>query len=242
MGFYGQADVVRCEESWSLLNRLSQMSIHPWLCAYDFNETLHHQESKEEYHVLSGRLRIFDNVSYNVMVKSTTPAGAMIREVIDGMETHVMDDMITELIRYFTAYESAFVLGRLITDNALLAYELNHFLLHKTWGQVGHLSLKVDISKAYDRVEWVFFQSVLLRIVGVSDKGTLFFHIYSCFVERHLVTWCIELRDMGLQAKNVMCQRTSLASILGVQVVAKHAKYLGLPRMLGKSKGWCSRS
>ncbi|KAL0405567.1 UNVERIFIED_CONTAM: hypothetical protein Slati_3870600 [Sesamum latifolium] len=60
--------------------------------------------------------------------------------------------------------QSTFVPGRLIMDNMLLAYELNHFLKHKTWGRKGHSSIKLDISKAYDRVEWVFLERVLGRL------------------------------------------------------------------------------
>ncbi|KAL0451954.1 UNVERIFIED_CONTAM: hypothetical protein Slati_1173500 [Sesamum latifolium] len=43
--------------------------------------------------------------------------------------------------------------GRLITDNVLLAFETNHFL--NTHSKV---NLKLDISKAYDRVEWAFLR------------------------------------------------------------------------------------
>ncbi|KAL0362330.1 UNVERIFIED_CONTAM: hypothetical protein Scaly_1188200 [Sesamum calycinum] len=49
--------------------------------------------------------------------------------------------------------QSAFVPGRLISDNVLMAYKLNHYLAHKRWGSVGHAALKLDISKAYDLAE-----------------------------------------------------------------------------------------
>ncbi|KAL0444466.1 UNVERIFIED_CONTAM: hypothetical protein Slati_2169300 [Sesamum latifolium] len=52
--------------------------------------------------------------------------------------------------------QSAFILGRLITDNVLVNYEPNYYLAHKRWGSVGHAAFKLDISKAYDKVEWVF--------------------------------------------------------------------------------------
>ncbi|XP_041027096.1 uncharacterized protein LOC121267314 [Juglans microcarpa x Juglans regia] len=41
--------------------------------------------------------------------------------------------------------QSAFVPGRLIIDNVLVAYELVHFLRQKSYGKKGYMSLKLDI-------------------------------------------------------------------------------------------------
>lgn len=43
--------------------------------------------------------------------------------------------------------QSAFVLGRIISNNIFVVYEIMHLLNHKTNGQDGYMSLKLDISK-----------------------------------------------------------------------------------------------
>ncbi|KAL0457839.1 UNVERIFIED_CONTAM: putative mitochondrial protein [Sesamum latifolium] len=60
--------------------------------------------------------------------------------------------------------QSAFVPGRLITDNVLLAFETNHFLHTHSNGKKHFMNLKLDISKAYDRVEWSFLRRVMGKL------------------------------------------------------------------------------
>lgn len=49
--------------------------------------------------------------------------------------------------------QSTFIPRRLVTDNVLVTYELIHFLRQKRMRKTGYASLKLDISKAYNRVE-----------------------------------------------------------------------------------------
>lgn len=52
--------------------------------------------------------------------------------------------------------QSAFVPGRSISDNVLIAFELIHHMKRKKRCQDGEVALKLDISKAYDRVSWQY--------------------------------------------------------------------------------------
>ena len=49
--------------------------------------------------------------------------------------------------------QGAFVIGRLFTDNVLLAYETLHTMHCRKKGKKGYMTLKLDVSKAYDRME-----------------------------------------------------------------------------------------
>lgn len=49
--------------------------------------------------------------------------------------------------------KSAFVEGQLITDNVVIAAEVYHFLKRKSRGKFGTAALKIDMSKAFDRME-----------------------------------------------------------------------------------------
>ena len=62
--------------------------------------------------------------------------------------------------------QSGFIKGRLLSDNVLLAQEL----FHELWkcNPSPNLALKLDMAKAYDRVQWPFLLKVL-RKMGFSE-------------------------------------------------------------------------
>ncbi|XP_058749287.1 uncharacterized protein LOC131622279 [Vicia villosa] len=71
--------------------------------------------------------------------------------------------------------QSAFIHGRLITDNALLAMECFHWMKKKTKGKKGVMALKLDMSKAYDRIEWEFIIGTL-QSMGFPETLTSLIH------------------------------------------------------------------
>jgi hypothetical protein len=60
--------------------------------------------------------------------------------------------------------QSAFIPRRLITNNILVAFETLHHMQHQRTGRMGSMAIKLDMSKAYDRVEWKYLKGVMQKM------------------------------------------------------------------------------
>ncbi|KAH9689005.1 reverse transcriptase domain-containing protein [Citrus sinensis] len=65
--------------------------------------------------------------------------------------------------------QSAFVPNRLITDNLIIGYECLNKIRQSKSKRNGLVAHKLDISKAYDRVEWEFVKCTMQKL-GFSEK------------------------------------------------------------------------
>jgi len=79
--------------------------------------------------------------------------------------TKTIANRIKPILSYIISpYQSAFVPGRLITNNVLLAFETFHKLHLLKNRKKGFIGLKLDMAKAYDRLEWNFIEATLIII------------------------------------------------------------------------------
>jgi hypothetical protein len=60
--------------------------------------------------------------------------------------------------------QNAFVPGRLISDNFLVAFESYHAIKNRRPGSYGNCAVKLDMHKAYDRVEWRFLKHIMIQL------------------------------------------------------------------------------
>ena len=91
------------------------------------------------------------NVIYKIMSK-----------VLANRLKKILPEVISEA-------QSAFVPGRLITDNILVAFETMHTIDQRRKGKEGLMAIKLDMSKAYDRVECSYLEAIMQRM-GFKDR------------------------------------------------------------------------
>jgi hypothetical protein len=81
----------------------------------------------------------------------------LVSKVLSNRSKQILPDIIAPS-------QSAFVPGRLISENILIAYEMTHYLKRRKKGKEGYAAIKLDMSKAYDRVEWNFLRDMMTKL------------------------------------------------------------------------------
>ena len=64
------------------------------------------------------------------------------------------------LDKLISLYQTAFIPGRIGVDNAIIVQELIH-TIGRAKGNRGIMAIKIDLEKAYDKIEWSFIREML---------------------------------------------------------------------------------
>lgn len=88
----------------------------------------------------------------------------------------IADRLKTIMPLIISPTQCTFVPRHLITDNNIIAYETLHYLKTCCKGNKRFMALKLDMSKSYDRIEWSFLKSVMLKMGFKSNRVSLIMH------------------------------------------------------------------
>ncbi|OMO52011.1 reverse transcriptase [Corchorus capsularis] len=109
--------------------------------------------------VLIPKVKVAEDIGQFRPISLCNVAYKVISKVLVNRLKERMDKIISE-------NQSAFIAGRQIFDNVLIAQEAFHHIRLKKKGKKGVVAMKIDINRAYDRVEYII--SRLIQ-VGVNN-------------------------------------------------------------------------
>ena len=90
--------------------------------------------------------------------------------VISRLTSKVIANRLKRFLPHIVSEnQSAFMFDGLIIDNIIVAFETMHHLNQKRSGMIGEMALKLDISKAFDCVEWGCLEKIMQKM-GFNDK------------------------------------------------------------------------
>ena len=72
-------------------------------------------------------------------------------------------------------------------DNAIVVQEFIHTISNKK-GKVGYMTIKVDLEKAYDKIEWSFIREVLI-IANLPQNLVSLIMSYVIGIHFHSLQW-----------------------------------------------------
>uniref|UniRef100_A0A7N2MJJ8 Reverse transcriptase domain-containing protein n=1 Tax=Quercus lobata TaxID=97700 RepID=A0A7N2MJJ8_QUELO len=110
---------------------------------------------------------------------------------------------------------TAGVVTKTVLDFLDLAFEILNHINQKKIGKIGEMALKLDMSKAYDKVEWH-----VLKVYEEASSQQLNRAKTSLFFSSNT--------DRSIQ--------NEIKTRFGAQIIKQHEKYLGLPSLVGRNR------
>ena len=85
--------------------------------------------------------------------------------VISRLASKVIVNCLKHILpRIISENQNVFIFNRFITNNVLVAFDTMHHISQKRSGKVEEMALKLDMIKAYDRVEWGCLEKIMFKM------------------------------------------------------------------------------
>jgi hypothetical protein len=136
-------EVITGIKNFSVMGLCLKASMTMWLCSS--------QKGQTRKTLLIRPISLF-----NVIYKNISKC------LVNRLRTF-LDELILET-------QSAFIPGRLITDNVVIAFKSFHKIQRSKNSRDTHCTYKLDLSKAYDRVDWGGLVEKTLEKLGFCDR------------------------------------------------------------------------
>jgi len=126
--------------------------------------------------------------------------------------------------------QSAIVPGRSILENALVGIELVNYMKTKTKGKEKSVTLKLDINKAYDKIDWSYLKDVMYKM-RFSRKWILWIMMcaetvdYSVIMNKEMVGPIIPGR--GLRQGDPLSPYLFILCVEGLSALIRNAENRG---------------
>ena len=142
---------------WSTVDKDVTSSILSWLNSGTLPHPINHtfitlisKTNNPEY------VRQYRQISlYNVLYK-------IFSKVLANRLKNILSKIMTE-------HQSSFTKHRLISNNILVAFETLHCMHKHNSDNIGFMAFKLNMSKAYDRVDWTLLEE-LIRKMGFNER------------------------------------------------------------------------
>lgn len=137
------------QANWHLIGRDMREAVHNF-----FHSGFLLKEVHKTFFTLILKLDKAESISRFRPISLCNSTYKIISKCLVSRLKRFMKDIVGE-------FQNAFILGRVMADNSLLAHALLHWVKHKSKGNSSFGILKIDLSKAYDKISWTFLRDVL---------------------------------------------------------------------------------
>ncbi|KAF7835276.1 reverse transcriptase [Senna tora] len=171
-------------------------------------------------------------------------------KIVSKIVVNRLKPLIPDLVSF---NQRAFVPGRKVGDNVIIAHEVVHVLQKKTRGKRGWMMIKLDLEKAYDKINWDFILNTLLRVNMPTKLVDLVKSCISSVSHCMLTNWVqgkcwTPVKIRGVQISHLLYAddvllfaRTDKKSIMAIKnVLTRFANCSGLSFNSDKSSVWFS--